>query len=370
MSEPDALPTGPVVGRSAGGDGPLSIEQAARSLADTRYKEEAEAGRQVEAAKAPPETPAEQPAEPPKESAGEADADPPQEATSETQEDKPEELPAIDPPKSWNKEARERWNALDRETQEYLVDRDREDQTAIKRSLNEAAERSKSVKDKETAAEQMRAQYEQALPLLEEAIRSAHTAEFADIRTVADVERLAREDWPRYVLWDAQQKKIAAVQQERQQAEQRQASEKSQKWKSFVSDEAAKFLEKAPELKNAEALTKATQGAVNMLQDMGFSNEDLDALWNGQKEISLHDHRIQLLIRDGVKYREAQAAAKKVQAAPKPPVQRPGSAPNKAQGLDAQITALTKQIENSRGLEQIALAAKLTSLRRQAGAQR
>lgn len=57
----------------------------------------------------------------------------------EDQSDEPE-LPAIDPPRSWSQEARERWSKLDRETQEYLLHRDSEDSAAIKRQLNEAAE--------------------------------------------------------------------------------------------------------------------------------------------------------------------------------------------------------------------------------------
>jgi hypothetical protein len=370
MSESDALPVGEVTSRKAGGEGPLSVWDAARSLSQTRYKEQAEAGRQAEAAQEAPkaEEPAEQPAEPPKELAEEANAAP-EEASGETQEVEPE-APAIDPPKSWNKEARERWANLDRETQEYLVERDREDQANIKRSLNEAAERSKSVKDKETAAEQMRSQYEQALPLLEEAIRTAHMNEFADIKTVADVERLAREDWPRYVLWDAQQKKIAAVQQETRAAQERQNAEKAQQWTSFAKEQDAKFIEQAPEFADEKVAASTFQHASKMLSDLGFDQEELGRLWNGQDKVSLRDHRLQLLIRDGVRYREAQAAAKTVRAAPKPPVQRPGAAPSKATGIDAQIQALTKQMQSANGLQQIRLASQITSLRRQAAASR
>jgi hypothetical protein len=43
-------------------------------------------------------------------------------------------------------------------------------------------------------------------------MQQEQTDEFSDIRTLADVEKLAAEDWPRYVRWDAAQKKIRAAQ--------------------------------------------------------------------------------------------------------------------------------------------------------------
>src|SRR6266567_4029175 len=82
------------------------------------------------------------------------------------------------------------------------------------RRQNEAAEKLKGLTAKEQAVEQARQTYEAALPQLLQTLQQQQAGEFADIKSMADVERLAREDWPRYLLWDLQQKKIADVTQQ------------------------------------------------------------------------------------------------------------------------------------------------------------
>jgi hypothetical protein len=68
---------------------------------------------------------------------------------------------------------------------------------------------------------------------------------------MADVERLAREDWPRYARWDAQQKKIAAN-------------------------------DRAPELADKSTAEKLTKAAHGYLGDIGFKPEELAQAWNGE----------------------------------------------------------------------------------------
>jgi hypothetical protein len=357
--ESDALPAGPVIERTTTENTALA---AAKALADARAKE-------FESLNPAPEAPSPSEATPPEpeKSAEEADAAPPQEATGEAEasDPVPEERP-LDRPRSWSKDRQEAWAKLDRETQEYLLSHDREASANIRKAQNEAAERTKAITAKETAAEQARAQYEQALPLLLEAIQNDQQGQFADIKSIADVEKLAQEDWPRFALWQAHQMKIQAVKEQMIQATHRQEQEKQTKWQSFAREQDALFREKAPDLADADAMSKAANAAVGMLKDVGFSDDELGRMWNGQGDLSLRDHRVQLLIRDGVRYREAQAAAKKVTAVPKPPVQRPGAATSKATSIDAQIQALTKQMAGASSTQQARIAAQIVSLRREA----
>jgi hypothetical protein len=51
----------------------------------------------------------------------------------------------LDPPRSWSKDARERWSRLDRADQEYLLQRDSEDTAAVRRGQNEAADARKKA---------------------------------------------------------------------------------------------------------------------------------------------------------------------------------------------------------------------------------
>ncbi len=347
-----------IIERSAGGDGPLSAREAALSLIDTRRKDPAGEQRDDEenSGEARDGAPARHGAEREggtaetrsADQAGAAQETGPGETRGDDQgADRP---PSIEPPRSWTKEDKELFRSLPRETQERLAERERSREADFLRRQNEAAEKSKGLTAKEQAAEQARTQYEQALPQLVQALDQQLRGEFADITTIGDLERLAREDWPRYVRWDAQQRKIAALQQHVQAAQARQAQEAAAWWNAFARDENAKFLEKAPEYSDAKAMAAAAQQAGEMLQELGFAPEELDRLWNGQATISLHDHRLQLLIRDGMKYREAQLKAKAAQQRPVPHVQRPGPAPARGADADERVKDLTQRLDQSGSL--------------------
>lgn len=350
---PEPIPTD-IISRKAGGEGPISIRDAARSVQDARYKDKPQ-----DEQPSSPEAPA-------NELAPEANADSPPETTGEDQAAEPE-TPAIDPPRSWTKEANERWSKLDRETQKWIVERDREDQAAIKRALNEAADKRKAAEAEHETGTKARQQYEQALPVLLQTLYQQQAGEFADIQSMADVERLAREDFPRYAVWDAQQKKIAAVQGQLQETQHRQSQEAVQRWNDFVKTEDDKFAEKVPEIADAAKAPKLREAAVGVLKDHGFKEDEIGALWTGQAPLSLRDHRVQLLIHDAIKFREAKAAAKKAEAKPVPPVQRPGVAPSRTDGKEAVLKDLSSKIDKAKGIEQIRAAARFVNARRDAG---
>jgi hypothetical protein len=191
-----------------------SHSSAARALANHRA-----AQRQEE------EKPDESAVEATPEESAPADAAPPEEAPSEAEsapEPEAEAAPPIEPPRSWTKDEKERFNSLPRETQEYIASREQEREREVRRSQNEAAEQRKAIEAERSKVEQSRQQYESALPILMQNLQSAMAGEFSDIQTMADVQKLANEDFPRYVRWDAQQKQLAAVQQEIQAAQSRQ----------------------------------------------------------------------------------------------------------------------------------------------------
>jgi hypothetical protein len=351
----------PIATHVAGGDGNLSTRDAARSVIDWRRKSAAPEQPQQQSA---PQATAEA-----TESVDETVTAPPQEAPGETQEAEPAALPPIEPPRSWTKEEKERFQSLPRETQEYLANREQERDREIRRSQNEAAEQRKVVETERQQVAQARQQYESALPILLQNLTSQLQGEFSDIQSMADVQKMASEDWPRYIRWDAQQKQIAAVQQEVAAAQQRQQHEWQSQFTDFVTKESAKFVELVPEAANQEQLSKLQASALEVLRDVKFSDQELKGLWQGGNGLSIHDHRFQLILRDAVKWREAQQKAKTVQgnAKPLPPVQRPGVAPNKGAQAQANIQALTTQLDKSSGRNALLAAAKLVAARRTAG---
>src|SRR5262245_5665625 len=360
----EAPPQSGIIERSAGGEGPLSAREAAASLADTRHKDAARQRRDDERDEHQGE--ARDDAAARQESAAQA-ADAAQETgPGETQGDDQAE-PSIAPPRSWTKEDKELFKHLPRETQVRLAERERSREADFLRRQNEASERLKGLSAQQQEADKARTQYEQALPLLLMELHGQHQGEFADITSIADLERLAREDWPRYVLWDAQQKKIAAMQQQFAAAQARQSHEQSARWTAFAQDEDAKFLEKAPEFSDLKVMAEATQHAGELLKDLGFTDAELGRLWNGQAVVSLRDHRMQLLMRDGVKYREALGKAKAAQQRPVPHVQRPGPAPARDADADDKVRTLNDRLTTSGTLRD---AAALLVAQRQARARR
>ena len=374
----DSAAPSDIIERSAGGEGALTPREAARSLADTRNKDRAGAERAREEedngearADAPVRRGAERDGGTEQESSAQADGTAQQAndqaGPGETQgADPAQQAPSIEPPRSWTKEDKELFRGLPRATQERLVERERSREADFLRRQNDAAAKTKGLSAKEQAAEQMRAHYEQALPALLQTLQEQQAGAFADMQSVGDIERLAREDWPRYVQWDAQQKKITAVQQQVQAARERQAIERTQRWHSFAGEQDALFAEKASELADQDAKLKAASVAAEMLRDLGFSDAELGALWSGQRDVSLRDHRIQLLIRDGVRYREAQKAAKSPQPRPVPQVQRPGPAPARNADADGRVKDLTERLNATGNVRDAAalLAARRAAQRR------
>jgi hypothetical protein len=356
-----------IVERSAGGEGPLSAREAAASLADTRQKDAARQRRDDEQhGEAPAAERAGATAETETPPQGDGTAQETDKATGpgETQGDDQAE-PSIAPPRSWTKEDKELFNGLPRETQERLAERERSREADFLRRQNEASERLKGLAAQQQETDKARASYEQALPMLLLELQGRHQAEFADIASPADIERLAREDLPRYILWDAQLKKIAGIQQQVVAARARQAQENAARWNAFVQDEDAKFFDKAPEFSDLKVLADATQQASDLLKGLGFTEAELGQLWHGQAMISLRDHRMQLLLRDGVKYREAQQKAKAAQQRSVPHVQRPGPAPARNADADEKVRSLDERLTTSGTLKDA--AALLVAQRRARG---
>jgi hypothetical protein len=351
----------------------LSLTEAARALRAARKPPEQPQASEQRSEAAAAEPAHESTAHPGSQSgagaedAGEPDAAPPGETESaDPAAGETPELPPIEPPRSWTKEARERWASLPRETQEYLAEREMERDRDLNRRQSEAAEQRKALEAERGKVEQARQSYENALPQLLATLQAQQAGEFGDIRTIADLERLAAEDPSRYQRWDLAQKKIAAVQAEVSAAQQREKQEHQQRWSEFATRQDQLFAEKVPDMADAAKAEKLQKAAVGVLRDIGFTDDELAQSYHGQLGLSLRDHRVQLIVRDAILWREAQAKAKAASARPVPPVQRPGVAQGRGVQRDAELQNLSKQLDNASGVNALRVAAKMQSLKRQA----
>ena len=204
--EPNVAPAAdaPVFTPSLPADtGPINARDAGRAIAEARSKA------------LQPEKPAEQkpavdrapdgkfaPRQPESPLEG-ADAGPEEPVPGETEGDDQAELPPIDPPRSWSKEDKELFNSLPRETQERVADRERSRESDFLRRQSEATEKSKALEAKEQAAEQARQQYESAAQNALQVLQQQQASEFSDIKSHADVQKLATEDPFRFAQWQA-----------------------------------------------------------------------------------------------------------------------------------------------------------------------
>ena len=199
---------------------------------------------------------------------------------------------------------------MPRETQSYLAEREQERDREVRRSQNEAADKLKALAVREQAVEQARQQYEATLPQLFQLFQQQQAGEFADIKTIQDVEKLAREDWPRYLQWDVAQKKIAAVGKKCKWRNSARRRSESQKFNEFAKREDSLFAEKVPEMADQAKATELQKAGLSLLTDIGFTRRGTSQVWAGESAFSLRDHRVQLLIRDATLWREAQTKAK------------------------------------------------------------
>jgi hypothetical protein len=367
----------PITVVTAEGEGRLSVTEAARALAGARSRsKDQEAQRQSDAmppaiessaASAALEDAGERQLRDSGEQAppGEADRADPTAITREDGRERPDALPPIEPPRSWTKADKELFTSLPRETQERIAEREQLREGDFLRHQAEAAEMLRGLTAREQAADQVKLHYETALPHLLQTLQDQQAGEFADIKSMVDVERLAREDWPRYLAWDAANKRAAFVQQQMLEAQQRRLVEQRHRFSEFAKRQDELFREKVPDIADVKKATELQGAVMNVLRDVGFDETELAASWQGLRDLSLRDHRVQLLVRDATLWREAQQKARAAAARPVPPVQRPGVSQPRGAAQDAVIQNLNKQLENASGVNALRTAAKLVAARRE-----
>lgn len=277
----------------------------------------------------------------------------PEAGPSETQATDPvEELPPITPPRSWKKEYKAAFEALPRNVQEQVAESERAREADFLRRQNEVAERQKAFEAELAQMQQTRQQYEYGLQSALQMTLSNN--EFADIKSMEDVEALARDDWPRWVRYQTHQQKVQMLQGQLNEVKESNRREYLSSWNNFANEQDSLFAEKFPD---AQAQRDA---AYSYLQDVGFKPEEIAQSWNTPM---WRDHRMQGVILDAVKYRQAKAKADAATKKPMPEVQKPGVAAPKQNPFQAQIA----ELESKGGLS-LKEAARLNKMRRQAAA--
>lgn len=285
----------------------------------------------------------------------------PEEVPGEKQEADPVEVPSIEPPRSWTKEAKDRWNTIPREAQEEFARIEQGREREFLRLQQDTAEKLKGLTAKEQQVEQARQQYEAAklAPLDRVAILEYEQSKrFPDIKSNDDLRRLAAQATQLWqsdpVLagqiqsylqeWNVHQGELASAVAEKQGIEARSENERQSAWSKHVQKENTLAAELIPELADKDKGPALTKRAAERLSELGFKPEELNDLANGKKQLSIYDHRIQQLIFSDLKLSYIQSAKKPIAAKPLPPVQRPGIARPSGSADSENIQALEKRL--------------------------
>jgi len=98
-----------------------------------------------------------------------------------------------------------------------------------------------------------------------------------------------------------------------------------------------------------------------VLKDLGFEEAELARSWNGESEIPLRDHRMHLLSRDAILWRDAaEGGGREASCSSGPAAVRRADEERRARGPDQ----LSKQLENASGQNATRIAAALVAARR------
>lgn len=262
-----------------------------------------------------------------------SDDDAPEMASGEEEAQEPAvKQPAIEPPASWDGEAKEQFKKLPPNVQEFISKRESERDKGISQKLQEVAEARKAIEAKYAETTQLRSAYEQRLMAQAKQLESSIPEEFRNIRSAADLYAVSQRDPALAARFTAFQQQAASVMNELQQLESARTQELQNSYREHL-------------VKEQEAISKAwpdfmdqTKGPViraelsQYAKEHGFADSEIGAL---------ADHRLVMVLRDAVEGRKAikalEQAKSKVQGKNLPKVAKPGQGEvSSGRGIDRQ----------------------------------
>ena len=207
-----------------------------------------------------------------------------------------------------------------------------------------------------------RQQYEQAVAVTLAELQRTVNAEFADLKTPADVAALATRDPPRYNRFLALAQHWQGATTQAQQLQAQNAAEQQEQWKNYAAREDQRFEELHPELGDPKTQARAQQEAMDYLAERGLSPDTIFRLWGSQYWFRAAE--TQKIILDASRWNAAQKGLRGATKKPLPPVLRPGAARDRNGDSDSdRIRSLSDRLNRSGGLRD---AARLLMAQRRA----
>lgn len=220
--------------------------------------------------------------------------------TSDTEDgqSEQEETPAIEPPVSWNAEAKEEFAKLPLSQQKFISDRERERDDFIATHGRKTAEETQRLTAKQTQLETERAQH-------------ANLFAATILQLVPDLQRFNGIDWDKLALdkpaeWAQQRQAFESLTNRMNNAQAQldnirrtQAQEQEVKHKEFLEKEKASLFQKIPEFSDP------SKGKA-LYEDMSKHLTE----FTSQEIAGVVDHRFLVVAKDALSWRKHQAALK------------------------------------------------------------
>ena len=221
-------------------------------------------------------------------------------------------------------------------------------------------------------ADQARQQYEQGLSQLTEfaaaSVLAKLQSKYPNItgpQIPAAMQLLESQDPNFLAEIRADANRAVALCQASRQVQAQQAQEMQKQFNGWAKAQDAELEAKVPEIANDPDM-RVSKAALKSLKDVGYTEQELAAAWNGQP-FSMRDHRAQLLIWKAAQYDMAKATAHANPASRGniPHVQRPGIAPSAGERSAVDLSELRNEFKRATGNEQLKLGARLQRLQRE-----
>jgi hypothetical protein len=213
-------------------------------------------------------------------------------------------------------------------------------------------------------AHQARAGHIQALQIAESIITAEFLRDFPDVKSLNDLQALAHTNPERYVQAHAALNRAQAVVSEHQQVGQQAAQDAQAQYQHWAHQQDDVFTGRHPELKDPKIAQQMGDLALQELQKIGLSRQEITALYHGVQDISFRDARTQEILLDAIRWRASKNRMKEIASKPLPAVQRPGTRRDAMPGEHAAVQAAEKAMSTNPSLRN---ATRLMQARRAAG---
>lgn len=216
------------------------------------------------------------------------------------------------------------------------------------------------------AARQSRSHYLNMLTTGLQNITLARNTEWADVKTPADAERIAANDPERFQRLQQFAQIEGFVMEKAAEAQKAAGNDQADAWKEYAKQQDEIFEKSVPELADPARKAEFQRTAHAVLNEVGVTDAELNALYHGKTKVDFRDARVQRIIADAARWNEAKARAGNVTRKPMPQVQRPGVAQMPGVHAAESIERLTRRVENSTGQKALRAAAALLHNKRSA----